>query len=602
MKKLYILLLFFAGMVNAQIVNIPDANFKAHLITLGADANADGEIQVSEVSGIPALDVHNLNISDLTGIEYFSSLTFLMCDHNQITSLDLSQNLLLDHLECDSNPLQALFIKNGSSLNTNSILGNIPFICADDFEIAGLSAFYPSSYITSYCSFTPGGNYNSITGSMIFDSNNNGCDASDSLQPNIRINLNDGTSAGANFTSSSGTYTFYTQTGNFTLTPSMENSAWFSISPINAAIPFTDTNNNVATQNFCITANGVHPDIEVIVTPLIPARPGFDAVYKVVYRNKGNQTVSGNLSFEFDDEVLNFVTASIVPNNQSFGNLSWNYNTLSPFESRSITITLHVNTPTDNPAVNIGDVLSFITTLNPFAGDENQSDNTFAFNQTVVGSYDPNNIICLEGSVVPPSEIGNYLHYVVNFENTGTADAENVVVREVIDITKFDVSSLQVLDASHPITAKLTGNVAEFIFQNLSLHSGGHGNILLKIKSKGNLVEGDMVSKNANIYFDYNAPVSTNIENTVFQTLSNPAFETDVTVKVYPNPTKNTITVRGNFAIKSVQLYDVQGRLLLTKLTEGSEAILDVTAHNSGVYFVKVMTDKGMKVERIIKQ
>ena len=35
MKKLLLLLLLFTGIANAQIVNIPDANFKARLIALG---------------------------------------------------------------------------------------------------------------------------------------------------------------------------------------------------------------------------------------------------------------------------------------------------------------------------------------------------------------------------------------------------------------------------------------------------------------------------------------------------------------------------------------------------------------------------------------
>ena len=121
----------------------------------------------------------------------------------------------------------------------------------------------------------------------------------------------------------------------------------------------------------------------------------------------------------------------------------------------------------ETPAVNIGDQLTFTAIVSPINGDENEADNFFTFNQIVVGSYDPNDIICLEGDTVSPSEIGKYLHYAINFENTGNYPAENIVVKDIIDATIFDVKSLQVLNSSDAVTARITGNVAEFIFQNI---------------------------------------------------------------------------------------------------------------------------------------
>ena len=202
-----------------------------------------------------------------------------------------------------------------------------------------------------------------------------------------------------------------------------------------------------------------------------------------------------------------------------------------------------------------------------------------------MGSFDPNDITCIEGEIVSPSEIGNYLHYVINFENTGTADAENIVVKDIIDTDKFDLSSLQVLDNSHPVLAKITGNVVEFVFKHIQLHSGGHGNVLLKLKSKNTLIQGDTVSKQANIYFDYNAPISTNIENTIFQSLSTPGFEVDNSISMYPNPSHSIINVKANNTIKSIQLYDVQGRLLQTNLINENQTILDISNQSNGIYF-----------------
>jgi uncharacterized repeat protein (TIGR01451 family) len=63
-------------------------------------------------------------------------------------------------------------------------------------------------------------------------------------------------------------------------------------------------------------------------------------------------------------------------------------------------------------------------------------------NQTVVGSFDPNDKTCLEGEIVSPELIGKNVHYLIRFENTGTANAENIVVTDYIDTTVFDINTL----------------------------------------------------------------------------------------------------------------------------------------------------------------
>jgi Leucine-rich repeat (LRR) protein len=130
MKNIFLLLLLFAGIVNAQIINIPDANFKAKLIDLGFDPNSDGEIQVSEVqfySG--SLVISNSNISDITGIEYFVSLTHLDCSNNNISSIDRTHSPDRGGLECDGTPLANLNIAGLANLGflgiTDSLLTSV---------------------------------------------------------------------------------------------------------------------------------------------------------------------------------------------------------------------------------------------------------------------------------------------------------------------------------------------------------------------------------------------------------------------------------------------------------------------------------------------
>jgi hypothetical protein len=88
--------------------------------------------------------------------------------------------------------------------------------------------------------------------------------------------------------------------------------------------------------------------------PINRARPGFDASYKIIYKNKGTNTQSGSVNLTFDDAVLDFVTANPVVTSQTVNNLSWDFIDLKPFETREIIVTVNVNSPMETPAVNIG--------------------------------------------------------------------------------------------------------------------------------------------------------------------------------------------------------------------------------------------------------
>jgi hypothetical protein len=606
-----------SGLIGLQVDGNPfplEVSNLVNLQSLGCSYMGLTDIDLTNNVNLTILSMNGNNFTDFA-FPSLPLLTTLYCgESSTITSLNLNALPSLLTFQIVNNPnMTKFFLKNGMTAFGNFSLAenfNLQFVCVDDFNVSGITTHLTLAGITgvnvcSYCSFTPGGDYNTIAGHVSFDADNNGCDVNDIAQPNIRVDINDGVNTGASFNNTAGNYAFYTQAGSFTISPSVENPSWFTISPSTDSVFFADNNNNTVTKDFCITANGSHQDLEMVMAPLTPARPGFDAIYKLVYRNKGNTVMApstAGIMLSYDSPKITYLSSSEPVTATGTHSINFDYPMLLPFASGSIEVTFHVNAPTDTPAVNIGDVLQFMTMISPNNNDENIPDNTFNYSQTVIGSFDPNDITCLEGDVLSPSEIGKYLHYVINFENTGTYQAENIVVRDEIDSTKYDLSSLQVLNSSALVTTRMTNNVAEFIFQNINLDSGGHGNILMKIKSKNTLTQGDMVSKKANIYFDYNFPVETNNADTVFQTLSNPDFPTDASITVYPNPTKDNITISSQFTINSIQLYDVQGRLLQTQMININKAVFDISTQNAGVYFVKITTDKGSKVEKIVRE
>lgn len=119
MKKIYLFFILISVYSSkAQIINIPDANFKNYLLTallldtddnvIGdstIDVNHNGEIEQNEALLINELYVNGLNISNLTGVEYFTNLIRLRFNNNQVTSIDLHTLNQLQHIQCMNNQL-----------------------------------------------------------------------------------------------------------------------------------------------------------------------------------------------------------------------------------------------------------------------------------------------------------------------------------------------------------------------------------------------------------------------------------------------------------------------------------------------------------------
>jgi Leucine-rich repeat (LRR) protein len=118
--KLLLLLLAFPIIGFGQNVNIPDVNFKKYLVgNKEINTNGDKEIQVSEASAFNgAIFCNYLNISNLKGIEAFTTLTSLGCWNNQLTSLDVSKNTALTDLICGSNQLTSLDVSKNTALTS----------------------------------------------------------------------------------------------------------------------------------------------------------------------------------------------------------------------------------------------------------------------------------------------------------------------------------------------------------------------------------------------------------------------------------------------------------------------------------------------------
>jgi hypothetical protein len=103
-----------SGLVSEVI--IPDANFFAALIAAGVDLNNDGIIQTDEAAVVTDLNISNLAISNIQGIETFVSLSNLDCSLNSISSIDLSSITNLTYFDCSFNSLTIINLSSNTAL------------------------------------------------------------------------------------------------------------------------------------------------------------------------------------------------------------------------------------------------------------------------------------------------------------------------------------------------------------------------------------------------------------------------------------------------------------------------------------------------------
>ena len=94
--------------------NFPDANFRT--IVEGFDTNNDSSLSDTEIAAVKKINCFRKRITNLKGIEYFTSLNNLWCAENKLTALDVSKNTALTDLDCGRNQLTTLDVSKNTAL------------------------------------------------------------------------------------------------------------------------------------------------------------------------------------------------------------------------------------------------------------------------------------------------------------------------------------------------------------------------------------------------------------------------------------------------------------------------------------------------------
>lgn len=577
----------------------------------------DNQLATLDLSGVPSTVIVEVQNNILENL--------ILADNNEIYQIKLANNLFteinlnncvnLNWGSFGNNPnLESIFLKNGSleslfNININN-LPNLQYVCSDAEQLNDVQNWlsgngYGNVNINTYCSFTPGGEFYEIQGQSQFDFDSDGCTITDSMVPFMTYTINDGSSEEMGVADSTGLYLIPVQSGSYIITPESIDPTLFDVIPESFTVNFPQENSPFG-QDICIVPNSVVNDLEAILAPLTPARPGFDADYQLMVKNVGNQILSGDISLSYPEDLMAFLDSELPFDVSTSNSFTWNFTDLLPFQAFSVNITFTVNPPTDpNFPVNIDDILTFDLTANPVSGDNNPENNSFILNQTVVGSFDPNDIICLEGENIFVEEVGNDVHYRIRFENTGTFPAQNIVVENIIDTQKFDLSSLQVLSGNHEFVTRIIGNKVEFIFENINLpfdDANNDGYIIYKIKTQSTLQEGDVFVNSASIYFDFNFPIETNNYSTIVtDNLSINDFESTSYIKIYPNPVENVLNFETQFNIEKIQIFNLLGKLIQEVSPSQNTHEINVSQLTDGIYLIEIQSENKKAIKKFIK-
>ncbi|MGH1339870.1 MAG: DUF7619 domain-containing protein [Aureispira sp.] len=428
------------------------------------------------------------------------------------------------------------------------------------------------------------------------------------------------------FTDYRGRYRFYVATaGNYTVEYVNNNPTTSILCPTGGTIAVNGVTLGLSysNQNFYLTRPPLQ-DLNIKLLDYSNATPGFPYVTRVRYCNNGNTIQNGNVEYNYESFLgFNNISSGLgstltlhdIPNNRFL----WSFNNLLPGECRFLNVAFNVPVGTA-----LGTNILGTASVDPVTGDVTPGDNVDTEQTVVVGSYDPNDkqvSLYRTGNAWDGGSIyetDNTLEYTVRFQNTGTAPAQFVIIRDTLD-TNLLPHTVRELDSKHNMDVTLEGgNVLVFTFNNINLPDSSvsqeqsMGFVHFKIDRVAGLPVGTQISNQAAIYFDYNAPIYTNTpisiidQYTTVVELEQEAFD----VNVQPNPFERDLLVRYELKNNSdvqVKLYNQLGQCVYQEAynqqTSGQQQVfLHTTKLTSGLYILQVETEEGSISKKLIKK
>jgi uncharacterized repeat protein (TIGR01451 family) len=356
---------------------------------------------------------------------------------------------------------------------------------------------------------------------------------------------------------------------------------------------FDDTLSQSQVQQLISTGCGWLPGLQL--SPVV----GLPAYGNLSCQNYGG-SIAGTQWLYWPHDSLTF-TPSTPPDTIINDTMFWHVNNIAPLGFNNILFTTYTDTN-----VAVGSQYPVAYGFYPDSaclGGGALTQTVYTDTITVLGSYDPNDKQ-LNRPDAPPSE---WLTYTIRFQNTGTAPANRVIIRDTLS-TELDFSTLQVSGASHDMYPVLdpTAHSVAFTFNPIYLPdsgadlAGSQGFVQYRVQVANGFAEADTIRNSASIYFDFNPPIVTNTTLTPFRTatsIGEPLIAPDF--RLWPNPTGTVLNVCAAGATQ-LRVLDAQGRVVHSVAASSSTTVLDISALPVGVYTLLAETANGPVARRFV--
>ncbi|PHS06070.1 MAG: hypothetical protein COA88_11310 [Kordia sp.] len=499
---------------------------------------------------------------------------------------------------------QEILSRSGGQNSSKLLFG-----LGDATVVDSLVVDWPSGYRKIFTNVSASVNYDTyvedngthISGISYIDENSN-CiyDTGDVLLKNTKLTIapDDKTT----YTNSNGEYSFYMNTGTYTITaesplyytqfcPSSQEAHTATVTAIGETIPDKD---------FGFVADGSISDLSVSMSTTV-LRKNFENDYIVTYKNIGNNAATGNrVTINLANDI-DFVSSDVLWTNQTGQTAYWDIATIEAQEIVTFTVTIKVTIDTT-----IGDNATNSISITSNTADTNMANNTHNDTSIIVGAIDPNDKLVYPEGALP---LGDPITYKIRFQNMGNYPAESIVVYDTLS-SNLDISSLNKMETSHEARFTiLDKNVLKWDFPHIDLQDvehnepDSHGYIQFEIFPKKNLNVNTNITNSATIIFDYYQITPTNITNIIV----NP-YRGDGQLFIYPQPTKNNIIVEYESMMDEIvhmEFYNLLGELLLRfddTVSQGwNKFNYNISNLSPGIYIIAVRSGNKTTSKKIIK-
>lgn len=349
------------------------------------------------------------------------------------------------------------------------------------------------------------------------------------------------------------------------------------------------------------------------------AAPGFVSYVYAGLGNSGNQILSDcTYELTFDDSKLSFDnTAYCTPGISVNGNIAtMDIPQLTIGNYMGVTVPFIVNADVNL----LGTSLVYTSKIVCINQEVNVNNNNLSFSKIIAGAYDPNFVASNYGD----GEIADstsYIKYDVGFQNTGTDTAHTIVVKNALDTSVFDLSTIKILGSTHHYSMGIDNDgMITWTFNNIMLpdstvdEQASHGQIQFIIQLKDNLKVGTVLKDSANIYFDFNPPILTNTAYNKLVAEGSSVAEinkSDLNLSVYPNPSNENATIeirnfKGNGTVL-INFLDITGKEVLSPIVSNNfnqSTSIQFSTENlsNGLYLVKVTSENKTQSIQLLVQ